>query len=168
LDPLKRRARGIVAAAHPGPDPFLAEEFDRRQEEIVEEPELADRGRSARRAAGVSYRQYPTSLRTWVQFFCSSARGIHLRRAGRLTRDAAEADSLLHPRGLASVALDYRWARGPRNSSTFSNCPLPLPLSVPFTADVVIANVRTACAVASAMRSSSARLTLAKVSQAWW
>ena len=40
LDSLERRARSIVAATKARPDPFFAEELDRGQEEVVEEPQL--------------------------------------------------------------------------------------------------------------------------------
>ncbi len=63
----------------------------------------------------------------------------------------------------------YFWAAEPLNSSSSRDfVALSLPLSVPFTDDVVMANVNTAWAVASDIWSSASMLMLSKVSHARW
>ena len=63
----------------------------------------------------------------------------------------------------------YCWAALPLNSSSSTVLvDFALPLSVPFTAEVVMAKVSVAWAAASDIWSSASRLMLSKVSQARW
>ena len=66
------------------------------------------------------------------------------------------------------LALTYFWSLDPLYSIPFIHLALPLPLSVPLTAEVVMAKVITACAMASEFWSKTSKLMLSKVSQARW
>ena len=61
----------------------------------------------------------------------------------------------------------YLIALEPRNAGSYLPALSPL-FSVPCTADVLMANVRIACAIASVISSSAMRSTCRRSSQAWW
>jgi hypothetical protein len=111
--------------------------------------------------------EHPQSAGFVAGIGASSELGQAARRPGALRRATAAAPSRRGDEAVSAAAVrDHLMALLPFSSK--SMLPLRPPCAVPFTADVVSANVSVEWAMASDIWSRASSLRLLVVSQAWW